>query len=113
MLRREINSTAIAIALLVSIALAPKASAATCKAGFVPRAAAGADTVCVTPASQARVAAENARAPLLWLSGPFGLKTCAQGFVWREAFIGDLICVTPLIRTAVRQENDTAADRQQ
>src|SRR6185295_7964242 len=113
MSRRQCISPAIVIALLASLGLTPSASAANCKAGFVPRAAAGADTVCVTPASKARVAAENARAPLLWLSGPFGLKTCAQGFVWREAFIGDLICVTPLIRTAVRLKNDTAADRQQ
>jgi hypothetical protein len=85
----------------------------TCLPGFVAREARPADRICVTPASHARVAGENARAPLLWTPGPFGARTCAQGFVWRNAYPGDLICVTPAIRSEVQNENDTAASRQQ
>jgi hypothetical protein len=91
----------------------PAEAANGCKPGFVVREARAADAVCVTPASKARVAAENARAPMLWLAGPFGPKTCAAGFVWREAFVGDITCVTPAIRTVVRQENETSADRRE
>ena len=90
---------------------ATAAAANGCKPGFVLRLAGPADPVCVTPASRARVVAENGRAPLLWLAGPFGPKTCASGYVWREAFVGDLTCVTPTIRSLVLQENMTAADR--
>ena len=54
--------------------------------------------------SRARVAAENAQAPLLWIPGPFGPKTCANGYVWREATANDYVCVTPDIRTLVRGE---------
>lgn len=63
------------------------------------------DLVCVTPDSRRRAAADNARAPLLWVPGPFGPKTCAQGFVWRLAFASDQTCVTPDVRTATSQEN--------
>ena len=79
--------------------------AAPCPAGLVVRQAAPGDLVCVTPESRRRVAAENARAPLLWVAGPFGPKTCAIGYVWREAFSTDVTCVTTDVRTATLQEN--------
>lgn len=77
---------------------------ASCPAPLSPRRALPGDGVCVTPQSLRRVAAENARAPLLWIPGPFGPKTCANGFVWREATPRDFTCVTPDIRTVVRAE---------
>jgi hypothetical protein len=104
------------IVLLLGLVALPLRGAAapppTCKVGFVLREARSGDYVCVTPASRARVAAENARAPLLWVSGPYGHKTCANGFVWREAFVGDFTCVTAAVRALVQAENATAADRQ-
>jgi hypothetical protein len=100
---------------LASIAVNASAQgpATPCKTGFVPREARPADRICVTPASKARVARENARTPLLWTPGLYGPKTCPSGFVWREAFAGDLTCVTPDIRAVVRDENATAASRHQ
>lgn len=80
-------------------------SAAPCPAGLIMREATFGDIVCVTPQSKRRAAADNARAPLLWVAGPFGPKTCAMGFVWRQAFASDLTCVTPDMRTATLQEN--------
>ena len=77
---------------------------AACPPPMAPRRALPEDTVCVLPESRRRVAAENARAPLLWIPGPFGPKTCANGYVWREATPRDFICVTPDIRTLVRGE---------
>ncbi len=77
---------------------------ASCPAPLAPRRALADDGVCVTPQSLRRVAAENARAPLLWIPGPFGPKTCAKGFVWREATPRDFTCVTPDIRALVRTE---------
>jgi hypothetical protein len=59
----------------------------------------------VSPESKRRAAADNARAPLRWVAGPFGPKTCAQGFVWREAFASDQTCVTPDVRTETLKEN--------
>jgi hypothetical protein len=77
---------------------------ASCPAPLAPRRALPDDGVCVTSESLRRVAAENARAPLLWIPGPFGPKTCATGFVWREATPRDFTCVTPDIRALVRAE---------
>lgn len=77
---------------------------ASCPATLAPRRALPDDGVCVTPDSLRRVVAENARAPLLWIPGPFGPKTCANGFVWREATSRDFTCVTPDIRALVRAE---------
>lgn len=71
---------------------------------MAPRRALPDDTVCVMPDSRSRIAAENARAPLLWIPGPFGPKTCANGYVWREATLRDFTCVTPSIRTLVQGE---------
>ncbi len=75
-----------------------------CPAPLAPRRALPSDTVCVDLASRKRIAAENARAPLLWVPGPFGPKTCANGYVWREAMVQDLVCVTPDIRSFVASE---------
>jgi hypothetical protein len=86
----------------------PAAAAPGCKSGFVLRLATPADPVCVSPASQARSASENARAPLLWAPGAFGPKTCAAGFVWRASSPDDLVCVTVAIRTLIAQENTEA-----
>jgi len=79
--------------------------AAPCPTGMVVRAASPGDNVCVTPESRRRAAADNARAPLLWVAGPFGAKTCASGYVWRQAFESDTTCVTPAERSATLQEN--------
>lgn len=76
----------------------------SCPVPLAPRRALPGDGICVAPDSRRRVAAENARAPLLWIPGPFGPKTCANGFVWREATPQDLTCVTPDIRDAVAAE---------
>jgi hypothetical protein len=81
------------------------ANGAPCPAGLTIRQAAPGDLVCVTSDSKRRAAADNARAPLLWVAGPFGPKTCAVGYVWRQAFATDLTCVTPDVRTATLQEN--------
>ena len=81
-------------------------TAAPCPAGLAMRQAKPGDLVCVTPESRRRAAADNARAPLLWVAGPYGQKTCAGGYVWREAFPGDLTCVTTDVRTATLQENN-------
>jgi len=102
----------IALLLLPSL-LWPLQAGAACKAGFVPRLAADADDVCVLPLTRVRTAGENARAPLLWNSGPFGPKTCAIGFVWREAFVGDFSCVLPAVRSQTVQDNANAASRRE
>jgi hypothetical protein len=102
-----------AVGIFVQLLAGPPSPTTPCKPGFVHREARPTDRICVTPASKARVATENARTPLLWTPGPFGPKTCAAGFVWREAFSGDLTCVAPEIRALVLDENATAASRHQ
>lgn len=100
---KHAGPASLAGALLTAVHAA--SSAAPCPGGLVARAAAPADLVCVTPESRQRAAADNARAPLRWMPGPFGAKTCAMGYVWRQAFASDLTCVTPDVRTATLQEN--------
>lgn len=88
------------------------AAASGCQPGFVPRLAGADDTVCVTPESRDRVAAENAAASTRRdPAGAYGPATCLPGFVWREAFPGDTVCVVPEVRAAVRTENGLAASR--
>ena len=77
------------------------ANPATCKTGFVWRAASPTDLVCVTAASRDLVAQENSTAAQRSLPGGH----CQSGYVWREAFDGDGVCVTPQRREAVRAEN--------
>ena len=76
-----------------------------CKPGYVWRAADGSDYVCVTSATRAQTAAENARAALHRISGN---DKCVKGFVWREAFIGDHVCVTPASRARAAADNAQA-----
>ena len=84
-----------------------------CKPPFVLRLASEKDEVCVPVPTRQRTVAENARAPLLWVPGPYGPKTCGQGYVWREAFVGDTVCVVPAIRTETLQDNLKAPSRKQ
>lgn len=98
---------------LVALLLLPLPIGAVCKAGFEPRLATDTDDVCVSPPTRVRTASENARAPLLWASGPFGSKTCFSGYVWREAFVGDFACVSPAIRSQTQQDNADAASRRE
>ena len=94
---------------LLAFAFDAAAAAPSCRSGFVLRLATATDNVCVVPASQARVASENARAPLLWAPGAYGARTCAPGFVWRASSADDLVCVLPAIRSLAAQENADAA----
>lgn len=90
---------------------APVDSAA-CRDGFVQREARPGDTVCVSPASHARVRQENATYERTAdPGGAYGLASCAPGLVWREAFEGDIVCVTPAVRALVREENARAGER--
>lgn len=78
----------------------------TCVDGFVWRDIYPGDHVCVTPASRAQAAHENAIAgSRVDPTGPYGPNTCKVGFVWREAYGGDKVCVTGDRRTAVQNEN--------
>ncbi len=86
------------------------APTASCKSGFVWRAARPEDLVCVTPEARDRTAQENAAAAgLVDPAGAYGPNTCTSGYVWREAFDGDVVCVTTAVRDIVRQENAEAA----
>ncbi|GGQ71806.1 metallopeptidase domain-containing protein [Couchioplanes azureus] len=82
-----------------------------CLQGYVWREARPGDQVCVTGATRAQVAADNAAAPSRWVNGPFGPHTCIQGYVWREAFAGDDVCVTGAQRTQAAADNAAAASR--
>lgn len=78
----------------------------TCNDGYVWRDAIPGDHVCVTPASRAEAAHENAIAgSRVDPTGAYGPNTCKPGFVWREAYSGDVVCVTGARRSAVHQEN--------
>ncbi len=86
----------------------------TCIQGYVWREARDGDTVCVTPATRAQVAQQNANASANRdPNGASGPQSCSQGFVWREAFDGDTICVTPANRSATLADNAAAASRKQ
>jgi hypothetical protein len=91
----------------------PPANGATeCITGYVPRNARPGDVVCVTPATQTQVAAENAdpdahRDP----NAGSGAQSCASGWVWRQAFDGDTICVTPDVRSQTLADNAAANSR--
>src|SRR5262245_3098355 len=85
----------------------------TCLPGFVWREASPADHVCVTGATRAQAANDNAlaaqrRSPT---GGPFGPDTCLQGFVWRDAFPGDHVCVDGATRDQAAADNAQAAAR--
>jgi hypothetical protein len=85
---------------------APPNGPNTCREGFVWRAAFPGDAVCVTPARQAAVQAENQQAAANRAGGgAFGPNTCKSGFVWRAAGPSDNVCVTVQSRGLVQQEN--------
>jgi hypothetical protein len=91
---------------------APPYGPASCRQGFVWRNAFDGDVVCVTPARQTQVQAENANAGSTRAgAGASGPNTCKNGFVWRAARPSDLVCVTIQSRAQVKSENDTAWDR--
>jgi hypothetical protein len=85
----------------------------TCKQGFVWREATDGDKVCVTPATRARVRADNAQAANRREpnGGAYGPDTCKQGYVWRETIPSDHVCVTPAERSAAAEDNSRASDR--
>lgn len=78
---------------------------ATCKSGFVWRAAFSVGIACVTSETRARAAADNAEAASRRV--PNGGPTCKSGYVWRAANPSDLVCVSPQTRS------QTAADNRQ
>ena len=86
---------------------------APCLQGYVWRKAYSGDYVCVTPATRAQAAADNAAA----LSrvqpdgGPYGKYTCIQGYVWRQVVPDDYTCVTPAVRSQAAYDNSQAANR--
>ena len=86
-------------------------TAQRCLQGWVWREARPGDLVCVTGATRAQVAADNAVKASRWVNGAFGPRTCRNGFVWREAFPGDDVCVTGAQRTQARTDNAAAASR--
>jgi hypothetical protein len=91
---------------------APPNGPNTCREGFVWRNAFDGDVVCVTPARNTQVQAENANAGSTRAgSGPSGPNTCKSGFVWRAARPSDLVCVTTQSRAQVASENATAWGR--
>jgi hypothetical protein len=77
-------------------------------AGQVPRNARPGDNVCVTPATAAIVAKENAAPTANRDPNGAASQTCTAGFVWREAFVGDAICVTTQRRSESWAENEAA-----
>jgi hypothetical protein len=84
---------------------------ATCRSGFVWRAAAPSDLVCVTPEARARVADENATAATRWRGGDEGRHECRRRYVYREAYPGDDVCVTPESYDLAAEENAEAPNR--
>jgi hypothetical protein len=89
---------------------APEAQVApgTCLPGFVWREARPGDRVCVTTATRAEVAEQNATPDLNRAEGSLN---CLSGYVWREAFDGDTICVDVATRARTRADNAEADDR--
>lgn len=101
-------------AALAARLLLPVAAQAGCLKGYVPRAAADTDRVCVTPATHRRAVEDNRLAfrRMAADGGANGPSTCRQGYVWREAFKGDTVCVPPAVRTQAARDNALAASRQ-
>jgi hypothetical protein len=84
-----------------------------CLEGYVWRRAYSGDYVCVTPATRAQAAADNAAA----LSrvqpggGAYGQYTCQQGYVWRQVVPDDYTCVTAAVRAQAAYDNSQAGHR--
>ncbi len=79
-----------------------------CNAGFVWRGATARDFACVTPASRALTAQQNAAAAARRANSS---GACVSGYVWREALAGDVVCVTPAERTQAAEDNRLAPSR--
>jgi hypothetical protein len=81
----------------------------SCRAGFAWRLANPDDHICVTTATAAATAAENATAEnKVFSQGP---ETCAEGFVWRQATPEDRVCVLPATADETLRENNSAKTR--
>lgn len=92
----------------------PQAPPAPCLMGYVWRQAVAGDYVCVTPATRAQAAADNAAAAsrVNPQGGPWGPNTCYYGWVWRGVTSTDYVCVTPDTRAQVQADNAQAANRE-
>jgi hypothetical protein len=84
---------------------------ATCLSGFVWRAAASTDLVCVPPEARDRVAEENATAAERWRGGAEGRRSCKRAYVYREAYPGDDVCVTRESHDLVAEEDALGPSR--
>jgi hypothetical protein len=81
----------------------------SCRAGFAWRLANPSDHVCVTAATAASTAAENATTEnKIFSQGP---ETCADSFVWRQATPEDRVCVVPATADETLRENSSAKTR--
>jgi hypothetical protein len=84
-----------------------------CLQGYVWRQAFALDYACVTPATRAQAAADDAAAQSRVQpgGGPYGQYTCVQGYVWRQIVPTDYVCVTPAVRSQAAYDNSQAPDR--
>ncbi|GAA3467216.1 hypothetical protein [Nonomuraea roseola] len=83
----------------------------TCRQGYVWRVAKPSDLVCVTPATRAQVAADNAARHGRWTTGAYGPHTCVVPYVWRNAYNGDDVCVTTGQRDLAAADNGQSSAR--
>jgi len=84
-----------------------------CLIGYVWRQAYNGDYVCVTPATRAQAAADDAAADsrIQQGGGAYGPYTCVQGYVWRQVVPDDYTCVIPAVRTEAAYDNSQAGNR--
>jgi len=84
-----------------------------CLQGYVWRKAYAGDYVCVTPATRAQAAADNAAAlsRVAPGGGAYGQYTCQQGYVWRQVVPDDYVCVTSAVRAQAAYDNSQADNR--
>jgi hypothetical protein len=84
-----------------------------CLQGYVWRKAYAGDYVCVTPATRAQAAADNAAAVSRVApgGGAYGQYTCQQGYVWRQVVPDDYVCVLPAVRSQATYDNSQANNR--
>src|SRR5712691_10828561 len=90
------------------LAQQPQATSMACKPGFLGREAGPTDHVCVTAATRAQTAYDNAQAAAH--RNP-GSDACVPGYVWRDAFPNDRVCVTPSVRLQAAEDNRQASSR--
>jgi len=84
-----------------------------CLIGYVWRQAYHGDYVCVTAATRAQAAADDAAANsrIQHGGGAYGPYTCIQGYVWRQVVPDDYTCVIPAVRSQAAYDNSQAASR--